>query len=158
MWREIYKPIRREILIFPLHTSTVANSSLLNYKTSSMHSKHLCSQYLKVTSLTTTWTEPTMSVELIVTFPIVQFMMSPKFEHVACSTTATCDIILNYIALFTFSKEALAINTLDTDFCWSVETILFVRRAWIDLWPLIFQVPSFFKPQQQNMMSGKSNF
>ena len=158
MWREIYKPIRREILIFPLHTSTVANSSLLKYKTSSMHSKHLCSQYLKVTSLTTTWTEPTMSVELIVTFPIVQFMMSPKFEHVACSTTATCDIILNYIALFTFSKEALAINTLDTSFCWSVETILFVRRAWIDLWPLIFQVPSFFKPQQQNMMSGKSNF
>jgi len=58
-----------------------------------------------------------MRVELIVTFPIVQFMMSPKFEHVAYSTTATCDIILNYITLFTFSKEVLAINTLNTAFC-----------------------------------------
>ena len=143
------------------HTSTVANNSLLNYKTSSMHSKHPCSQYSKETSLTisfSTRTEPTMNVELIVTFPVVQFMMSPKFGHVAYNTIAACDVILNSIALFTFLKGSLAINTLDTAFCWSVETISFIRRAWIDLWLLIFRVPSCFEPRQQNMMSGISNF
>jgi len=48
-----------------------------------------------------------MNVELIVTFAIVQFMMSPKFKHVAYSTTAMCDVILNSIALFTFLKGSI---------------------------------------------------
>ena len=98
-----------------------------------------------------TWTEPTMTVELIVTFPVVQFIMLPKLRHLAYNTTVTLFWIPSLCS--PFSKEAFAINT-----CWSLETILFIRRAWIDLWPLIFQVPSCFEPQQQNMMSGKSNF
>jgi len=34
----------------------------------------------------------------------------------------------------------------------------FVHRAWIELCPLIFGVPSCFKPRQQNMISSNSNF
>ena len=67
---------------------------------------------------------------LIVMFPIiVQFVLSPNNQAMLSAVPLGCDLIPNLNARFTilkgsiallgspFSKEALAINTLDTAFC-----------------------------------------
>jgi len=82
-------------------------------------------QYAFKASMQSLKREPTMNVGLIGS----QYWSSwcdPYSSNVAYSTTVTCDIILNSIALFTSLKGSIG-----HQHCKSVETSSYICRAWI---------------------------